>query len=58
MPGICEPSSGWQPMISIPRFFSLKKREQPMMVPVVPMLETKCVILPSVSRQISGPVVS
>jgi hypothetical protein len=29
-----------------------------MIVPVVPMLETKCVILPSVSRQISGPVVS
>ena len=45
-------------MISIFGFFSLKKREQPMMVPVVPMLETKCVILPSVSRQISGPVLS
>ena len=29
-----------------------------MMVPVVPMLETKCVTLPSVSRQISGPVPS
>ena len=29
-----------------------------MIVPVVPMLETKCVILPSVSRQISGPVVA
>ena len=29
-----------------------------MMVPVVPMLETKWVILPSVSRQISGPVAS
>ena len=26
------------------------------MVPVVPMLDTKCVIFPSVSRQISGPV--
>ncbi len=39
-------------------FFSLKKREQPMMVPVVPMLETKCVMRPCVSRQISGPVPS
>ena len=29
-----------------------------MMVPVVPMLETKCVMRASVSRQISGPVVS
>ena len=58
MPGICEPSSGWQPMIWIFGFFSLKKRAQPMMVPVVPIEETKCVILPSVSRQISGPVVS
>ena len=28
-----------------------------MIVPVVPMLDTKCVIRPSVSRQISGPVV-
>ncbi len=28
-----------------------------MMVPVVPMLETKCVMRPPVSRQISGPVV-
>ncbi|MNC89835.1 hypothetical protein D3C83_58350 [compost metagenome] len=58
MPGICEPSVGWQPMTWIFGFFSLKKREQPMMVPVVPMLETKWVILPPVSRQISGPVVS
>ena len=58
MPGICEPSSGWQPMILTLGFFSLKKREQPMMVPVVPMLETKCVIVPLVSRQISGPVLS
>ncbi len=29
-----------------------------MMVPVVPMLDTRWVILPSVSRQSSGPVVS
>jgi hypothetical protein len=27
-----------------------------MIVPVVPMLLTKCVMQPSVSRQISGPV--
>jgi hypothetical protein len=58
MPGICEPSSGWQPMTWIFADKTLKKREQPMMVPVVPMEDTKCVSLPSVSRQISGPVVS
>ena len=45
-------------MIWIAGFFSLKKREQPMIVPVVPMLLTKCVIRPAVSRQISGPVPS
>jgi hypothetical protein len=58
MPGILEPSSGWQPMIRIAGFFSFRKREVPMIVPVVPMLDTKCVIVPCVSRQISGPVVS
>ena len=58
MPGICEPSEGWQPTIWIFGFFSLKNCEQPMMVPVVPMLETKCVMRPCVSRQISGPVPS
>ena len=29
-----------------------------MIVPVVPIAETKCVMRPSVSRQISGPVVA
>ncbi len=29
-----------------------------MIVPVVPMLDTKCVSVPFVSRQSSGPVVS
>ena len=37
-------------------FISLRKREQPMIVPVVPMVATKCVTDPRVSRQISGPV--
>jgi hypothetical protein len=58
MPGICAPSVGCTADDLDRGFFSLKKREQPMMVPVVPMLETKCVIRPSVSRQISGPVPS
>ena len=58
MPGICEPSCGLAADHLDLGFFSLKKREQPMIVPVVPMLETKCVTRPSVSRQISGPVVS
>ena len=58
MPGICEPSSGWQPTIWIDGFFSFRNREQPMMVPVVPMLRDEVGDVPSVSRQISGPVVS
>jgi hypothetical protein len=58
MPGICEPSVGWQPMIWIRGFRSFRNRPAPMIVPVVPMLETKWVIRPSVSRQISGPVPS
>jgi hypothetical protein len=45
-------------MIRMSGFCSLKKREQPMIVPVVPMLLTKCVIDPAVSRQISGAVPS
>jgi hypothetical protein len=44
------------PITWIAGFFSLRKREHPMMVPVVPMVATKCVTFPSVSRQISGPV--
>ena len=35
---------------------SFRKRDTPVMVPVVPMAETKCVTLPAVCRQISGPV--
>jgi hypothetical protein len=58
MPGIFEPSSGWQPTTWIAALYSLRKRDTPMIVPVVPMLETKCVMVPCVSRQISGPVVS
>ena len=45
-------------MICTAGFFSLKKREQPMIVPVVPIDDTKCVTFPPVSRQISGPVAS
>ncbi len=41
-----------------PAFCSFRYREVPMMVPVVPIALTKCVTLPWVSRQISGPVVS
>ena len=58
MPGICDPSVGWQPTICTAGLFSLRKRDTPMMVPVVPMLLTKCVMAPPVSRQISGPVPS
>ena len=53
--GSARPRVGCTPITWIAGFFSLRKREQPMMVPVVPMVETKCVILPAVSRQISGP---
>ena len=35
---------------------SFRKRDTPVMVPVVPMAETKCVTPPAVCRQISGPV--
>ncbi len=56
MPGICEPSSGCAPTIVIAGFCSLRKRDTPMIVPVVPIADTKWVIAPFVSRQISGPV--
>ena len=45
-------------MILMAGFFSLRKRETPVMVPVVPMALTKCVILPPVCSHSSGPVVS
>jgi hypothetical protein len=57
IPGIEDSFVGWHPMIWIDGFTSLKYREQPMMVPVVPIDETKWVIAPAESRQISGPVV-
>ena len=37
--------------------FSFKKVEVPIIVPVVPIADIKCVISPLVSLQISGPVV-
>ena len=57
MPGIDEPSAGCAPTIVIAGFFSFRNFDTPMIVPVVPIAETKCVMRPSVSRQISGPVV-
>ena len=45
-------------MMVIPGFFPLRNRDTPMIVPVVPMLDTKWVTFPPVSRQISGPVAS
>jgi hypothetical protein len=43
-------------MIAIAGFFSFRNLDTPMIVPVVPIADTKCVMRPSVSRQISGPV--
>lgn len=53
-----EPSPGCAPTMRTPGFFSFRKRETPVMVPVVPIALTKCVTRPAVSFQISGPVVS
>ena len=44
MPGMCEPSLGWQPTIWISLRCSFRKRDTPMIVPVVPIALTKCVI--------------
>ena len=41
MPGMREPSDGCAPMIRMDGFFSFRKREKPVMVPVVPMALTK-----------------
>src|SRR5687768_13947188 len=41
IPGIDDSSVGWQPMICIEGFISLKYLEQPMIVPVVPIELTK-----------------
>ncbi|CKS64153.1 Uncharacterised protein [Mycobacterium tuberculosis] len=58
MPGMREPSAGCAPTMRMAGFFSFRKRETPVMVPVVPIALTKWVTLPLVSAQISGPVVS
>lgn len=42
----------------IAEFFSLRNLPVPVMVPAVPMPETKASTWPSVALQISGPVVS
>ncbi len=57
MPGILLPSSGCRPTMVTGFSCSRRKRDTPVMVPVVPMLETKWVMRPDVCRQISGPVV-
>ena len=53
-----EPSLGCAPTMCTAEFFSFRKRETPVMVPVVPIALTKWVMRPAVSFQISGPVVS
>ena len=53
-----EPSDGCAPMICTFGFFSFRKRDTPVMVPVVPMALTKCVMRPPVCAHSSGPVVS
>ena len=58
MPGMREPSDGCAPMTRIAGFFSFKKRDTPVMVPVVPMADTKCVMRPPVCSHSSGPVLS
>jgi hypothetical protein len=58
MPGMREPSLGCAPITRTASLRSLRKREVPVMLPVVPIALTKCVTRPAVSRQISGPVVS
>ena len=57
IPGMDAPSAGWAPTIVIAGFCSFRYFDTPMIVPVVPIAETKCVMRPPVSRQISGPVV-
>ena len=53
-----EPSAGCAPTMRTSGFCSFRKRDTPVMVPVVPIALTKWVTRPPVSRQISGPVVS
>ena len=58
MPEILVPSSGWTPIIWISGFLDFRNIDTPVIVPVVPIAETKCVIFPPVCSHISGPVVS
>jgi len=58
MPGMRAPSAGCAPITRSPGFFSFRKRPTPMMVPVVPMADTKCVTRPPVCSHSSGPVLS
>ena len=53
---IAAPSGSAQPM-TMSAFFSRRKSDVPASVPPVPTEQMKASILPSVCRQISGPVV-
>ena len=57
-PEYTEPSGSAPMTCTRPPETSLRYRPVPEMVPPVPTPATKCVTLPSVSAQISGPVVS
>src|SRR5690606_4119631 len=57
IPGILELSVGCTPTICTLAFCSFKNVDVPIMVPVVPIEDTKWVLPPWVSLQISGPVV-
>ena len=57
-PEYTEPSGSAPMMRTVSPDTSRRYRPVPVMVPPVPTPATKCVTLPSVSRQISGPVVS
>ncbi|SKZ57989.1 Uncharacterised protein [Mycobacteroides abscessus subsp. abscessus] len=57
-PEYTDPSGSTPTTLTLPPDTSLRYRPVPVMVPPVPTPATKWVIVPSVSRQISGPVVS
>ena len=57
-PEYTEPSGSAPMILTRPPETSLRYRPVPEMVPPVPTPATKWVTLPSVSAQISGPVVS
>ena len=48
--------SGWTSMALMEGLYSFSLRVVPVKVPLVPTAATKCVMRPSVCRQISGPV--